>query len=207
VRLRGIATTGIGGSNEPSLQRILDLYQNPIHVGDSDSTTDPLDQPPLQPNDEVSVQKLQKAGPGEVEAYPIAAYVQVINPSIRFGWYPSLNSSAKNELFTLSDADAQSVNPNAVGAITFDPGAGAFGLYTTYPGLKNADNSVRTSYSEDSLNVWESTVANRRKARFYPLKNKDGTVTANAYVVAFEDLDTGEDFQDGVYLIFNVKPA
>ena len=34
-----------------------------------------------------------------------------------------------------------------------------------------------------------------------------GTVTANAYVVAFEDLDTGEDFQDGVYLIFNVKPA
>src|SRR4051794_20726568 len=45
VRLRGIATTGIGGANEPSLQRILDLYQIPDKVGDSNSADDPLDLP------------------------------------------------------------------------------------------------------------------------------------------------------------------
>ena len=35
VSLRGLATTGTGGTNEPSLQRILDLYQIPVNVGDA----------------------------------------------------------------------------------------------------------------------------------------------------------------------------
>ena len=33
--LRGLATAGTGGADEPSLQRILDLYQIPINVGDA----------------------------------------------------------------------------------------------------------------------------------------------------------------------------
>ncbi|MEM6314265.1 MAG: choice-of-anchor D domain-containing protein, partial [Planctomycetota bacterium] len=37
--LRGIGTTGLDGQNEPSLQRILDLYQIPVNVGDPDPDT------------------------------------------------------------------------------------------------------------------------------------------------------------------------
>jgi hypothetical protein len=99
------------------------------------------------------------------------------------------------------------VNPNAVGSITFDPGSGSFGLFNTLPSVKNADNSERTAFTEDGLNTWDADASNRRKARFYPLKNRDGTTTPNAYVVGFEDLDVDPDFQDGVFLIFNVKPA
>src|SRR5207302_5585200 len=105
------------------------------------------------------------------------------------------------------DTDAQSVNPNAVGSITFDPGSSTFGLYATFPSIKNADNSQRTAFSEDALNTWDANASNRRKARFFPLKSKDGTVTPNAYVVAFEDLDVMPDFQDALIVIMNVKAA
>ncbi len=203
VRLRGIATTGLGGSNEPSLQRILDLYQIPDNVGDSDPTTDALDVPPVTPNSALNIQTLQKAGAGNVTAYPIAAFVQVVNPSLDFGYYTNSNANDKTQLFTLANTDAQSVNPNATGSITFNPGATPFGLYVTYPGVP------QTSYSESALNTWEPTVADRRKALFYPLKNKDGSLVPNSYVVAFEDLtaSVGVDYQDGVFIIQNVKPA
>lgn len=202
VRLRGIATTGIGGANEPSLQRVLDLYQMPIKVGDSDSSTNQLDEPPLTPNDELDIQRFKKAGAGVVEAYPIAAYVQVVDPAIQFGWYKSGQTNTETELFHLDSTDAQSVNPNAIGSITFDPGSSTFGLYETFPGLGHM------TFSEDSLNTWEPSSADRHKVRFYPLKNKDGTTTPNAYVMAFEDLAApGVDYQDGIFLMFNVTPA
>ncbi|HYO11151.1 MAG TPA: hypothetical protein VER17_19455 [Tepidisphaeraceae bacterium] len=205
VRLRGIATTGVGGAHEPSLQRLFDLYQMPIRTGDSDPATGSLD--PQQPNDETFVQKMVKAGPGLVTAYPIAAYIPVTNPSLRFGYYTAGNAAARTQLFTLADTDAQSVNPNATGSITFDPGSATFGFYNTIPSVKNADNSERTAFTEDALNTWDADPTTRRKARFYPLKSKDGTVTPNAYVVGFEDLDADPDFQDGVFVITNVKPG
>ena len=198
VRLRGIATTGIGGANEPSLQRVLELFQYRVAVGDSDSSTNALDIPPVTPNDELDIESLVKAGPGPVTVFPIASYIQVVNPSLRFGYYTPGNASAKTELFTLADTDAQSVNPNATGTITFDPGSTSFGLYATYPGLS------RTAYTESALNTWESTIANRRKARFYPVRNKDHSIDPNSYLIAFEDLDSGEDFNDGVFIIKNV---
>ena len=205
VRLRGIATTGTGGSNEPSLQRILDLYQIPDNVGDADPTTDDFPDPPATPNDQLNIETLQKAGPGVVTAFPIAAFIQVVNPiSLDFGYYTGLtDSTGQHQLSTLADTDAQSVNPNPTGSITFDPGSTPFGLYVTYPGLS------RTSFSQSEFNIWETNSAARTKARFYPLKNKDGTLVPNSYVVAFEDLTKaiGEDFQDGVYIIQNVEPS
>jgi hypothetical protein len=209
VRLRGIATTGIGGANEPSLQRIFDLYQMPIRTGDTDPSTGSLSFPPAggYTTDEVLVQKMKKAGSGDVMVYPIAVYAPVTDPSMKFGFYSAGNASARTQLFTLGAGDAQSVNPNAIGSITFDPGASSFGLFNTIPSVKNGDGSERTAFTEDGLNTWDADASNRRKARFYPLKSKDGTTTPNAYVVAFEDLDVDPDFQDGVFLIFNVKPA
>ena len=208
VRLRGLATTGVGGTNEPSLQRIFDLYQMPLRTGDSNPGNNLLDLATgAKSPDEVVVQKLKKAGSGLVTAYPIAAFAPQTTPSLDFGYYSAGNATAKTQLFALNATDAQSVNPNAVGSITFDPGLSAFGIYAMFPSIKNSDGSQRTAFSEDSLNTWDSNTNNRHKARFYPLKSKDGTVTPNAYVVGFEDLDVQPDFQDVVMVIMNVKPG
>ena len=70
VSLRGLGIqNNSGGANEPSLQRILDLYGLPINVGDKDSSTTDLytSSAPLQtPNDEVVMPRLVKAGGGPV---------------------------------------------------------------------------------------------------------------------------------------------
>lgn len=39
IPLRGLGTFGLGGTNEPSLQSILNLFEIPINVGDDDPST------------------------------------------------------------------------------------------------------------------------------------------------------------------------
>ena len=54
VALRAIATTGIEGNGEPSLQRVLDLWQIANQVGDDTPDEYKLPLPPTTPNDEVN---------------------------------------------------------------------------------------------------------------------------------------------------------
>jgi hypothetical protein len=206
VRLRAIATTGTGGSNEPSLQRVFDLFQLRIAAGDSNSNDYLLDLPP-KANNEIDVQRLVKAGPGLVTFEPLAMFIVPTQPALKFGWYDPGNIGSEHELFSIASEDANSVTPVANGTTYLDPGSQAFGIYAKYPGFKNADNTIRTAYSEDALNTWDANASKRRKARFYPLKNPDGTAVANAYVVAFEDFDANVDNQDGIFIVRNVKPA
>ena len=77
-----------------------------------------------------------------------------------------------------------------------------FSIYGVFPAFTN-----REVYSEDSLNTWEPTAANRRKIRFYPLKNADGSVVPNAYVVGVEAISAYSDQQDVMFIIRNVKRA
>ncbi len=207
INLRGLATPGTGGQNEASLQRILDLYQIPVNVGDANkantnlfSNTEPL----VSPNDEVVMPRLVKAGPGNVTIEPLATMAGG-SPAVRFGYYDAGTPSKNTELLTVAAADAQSVHPTLLGTTSFDPGSLGFGLYVTFPIFGN------TAYSEDVLNTKENTVANRRKMRFYALKNQDGTVVPNAYVFTSEDYvnDTNGayDTNDFMGIIRNVQPA
>src|SRR5205085_1440817 len=72
VNLRGLGTTGEGGSNEPSLQRLLDLFQIPDNVGDTNPADTTFPVPPAQPNDEVTLQRMMKAGDGNVSVELLA---------------------------------------------------------------------------------------------------------------------------------------
>src|SRR5439155_9377627 len=60
IEMRGLGTKGTGGTNEPSFQRILDLFQIPVTVGEPnpDQTAFPI--PPATPNDEVTMQTMVK---------------------------------------------------------------------------------------------------------------------------------------------------
>src|SRR5437773_608923 len=87
VTLRGIGTTGLGGNNEPSLQRILDLYQIPVRVGESNPSKTQFTVPPATPNDEVAIQRLLKAGAGNVTIQLLALFDNANTPATRVGVY------------------------------------------------------------------------------------------------------------------------
>jgi regulation of enolase protein 1 (concanavalin A-like superfamily) len=203
VALRGIGMNGTevaNGLNEPSLQRILDLFQIPDNVGEPNPDQTAFPSTPTTPNDEVSLQQLVKAGDGNVSIQLLSVFDNIKNPATEFGYYTPGTPADSTRLFTVPTSGAQSVDPTTVGNTTFDPGSSEFSLYTIFPAFTN-----RASYEEDSLNTWDTT--NPRKVRFYPLKNSDGSVVPNAYVFAFEDYNKAYDFNDVVGIIRNVKAA
>ena len=205
VSLRGLATSGTGGTNEPSLQRLLDLYQIPVNVGDANPDDVYLGDPPGA-SDEVLRQRFVKAGSGPVIVQPLGVFGVSANPSLRFGWYGAGSQNDRTELFTVGSADSQTVNPVPDGTTSFDPGSADFGFYSVWPAFANTDGSVRTVFQEDTFNTTFDTHLTRH-VRFYPLKNADGSVVANAYVMAHEEFNGGYDFQDIAAIVYNVKDA
>lgn len=209
VALRGLATVGEGGANEPSLQRVLDLWQIPIPVGDPNPDDTFLPVPPQGPSDEVVAPvfvRSSRSAPPSVEI--LGMFGVNTQPVVRFGTYEPGTGGLKRELFTINSAEAQTVNATIQGGGQFDPGMNTpFGLYTVWPGFTNSDGSIREVFSEDALNTWESNVNARRKFRFYPLKNPDGSVRRNTYVFAVEEFTAAYDYQDIVGIIRNVTPV
>ncbi len=198
VRLRGLAAAGLGGGNEPALQSIMNTLEIPINVGDSTSSTTSMI------GDEVPAQLFTKArfdAPISIE--PIAAYgPQNNDPAIKVGWYDAGNAAGVHQQYTVSAADAQGLMINPTGSTdNIDPGEEtAFGLYSEWPYF-----SGRRTYSEDKLNTWDPTHLHHQ--RVYPLKNADGTVVPDAYIVATEEVPGATfDTQDLVLIVRNVKP-
>ncbi|HEV7685964.1 MAG TPA: hypothetical protein VGQ80_05310, partial [Acidimicrobiia bacterium] len=184
IPLRGLGTAGVGGSSEPSLARILRAYHIPTIVGmgptDSNDGAGVYPVNPDPSSEEVVLQRLVKAGDGPVTITDLADFVGIGNPSVRFGYYTPGNPTARTELFTIDKTDNQTTSPTPRGATTFDPGSDPFGFYFVSAIKDNGAN--RVGYSEDALNTWDTT--QQRKFRFFPLKNPDGSVVPNAYVVA-----------------------
>ncbi|MDX6681108.1 MAG: large repetitive protein, partial [Solirubrobacteraceae bacterium] len=198
IALRGLGTKGVGGTNEPSLQWILDTYDIPIKTGDPDPTDNALPSSDLL-GDEVPLQRLQKAGPGSVTIEPLAIFGPPSDSGevTNVGWYPA--TGARTTLFSVANASAQSLDPVVSGSRTFDPGSGAFSMSTIWPFFSN-----REVFSEDARNGFDPALAHHMRA--YPLKSSDGTVVANSYVIAFEESTSGYDFQDVVAIMRNVRP-
>lgn len=205
VPLRGLATAGTGGQNEPSLQRLFDLYQLNINTGDKNAANTDLYNltESLGASDEVVAQRFVKSVSGPIIIQTLGTFAGG-SPAARFGYYTAGSPTSKTEVLTINSTEAQSVTLNPNGPGSFDPGAATFGLYITFPIFGN------TAYSEDNLNTGELTAADRRKVRFYPLKNADGTIVPNAYVFTSEDYVNGNgsfDVNDFIGIIRNVKIA
>ena len=205
VELRALPTAGIGGANEPSLQKVINLFNLPIRTGDSDPEEYLYDG--QAPSDEVVVQRLQKAGPGAVSIRPLAMFGNDSNPAVRMGVYTPGVIDSFRPLWYAPGESAQSVAPIAYGQTSFDPGSKAFGIATQYPNFTNTDASTRYVYSEDKLNSWESIVSQQRKMRFFPFTDQFGNVVPNSYLVAQEEFTANYDNQDSVFIITNVRPA
>ena len=187
INLRGLGTQGIGGSNEPSLQWILDTYEIPVNTGDPDPTNNTMPSTASPIGDEVLAGSFTKAEfdhPVSVE--PIAVFgpqgpsgnPNVANVRAHASGTPG---TPLQTIFDVPNSSYQSLNPATTNAQDFDP-SGNFGFDWVWPALNH------TTYQEDAQNTWETDAAARHKVRVYPLKDKSGAVVQDAYIVAPEDV-------------------
>jgi glucose/arabinose dehydrogenase len=201
IPLRGLPTTGLEGENEPSLQKVLNLWQ--ISVNDGDATPDEfkLALPLEAPTDEVVGQTLVRAAKGTPVTFtPIAVFAPAVTGTQATVGFYDVASGKRTDLFSVAQGYNQSVAPVITGTTSFDPGTATFGIYGIWPKYNN-----RISYSQDSKNTWDTGAAHGRMLRFYPLRNTDSTYVQNAYVIAFEGISSYSDQQDVVGIIRNVR--
>ncbi len=228
VALRGLGTAGEGGNLEPSLQRLMDLFQIPVNVGDSTPDTTDIPATAVAGSDEVILNRLVRAnsslpvtidvlaafnGAGTVPGLTAAEDPNLT--SLNFGFYEPGQLEKRTNLINLRNLYKQTVSPVFTGSTSFTP-TGAFGLFSelynfreTKPLFAPNDPNfqARIAASETYFNNWESTSSRRQKVRFFPLKNSDGTTVPNAYVVTFEDWTVNFDANDFIAIVRNVQSA
>jgi hypothetical protein len=137
ITLHGIGTVGLGGSNQPSLARILRAYDIPTIVGqgpnDSNAATDsnwPTAANPVDPSSqEVVAQRFVKAGAGPVSIDVLASFTASgFSKSYELGTYPAGNPADLSELFYTPSNENQTTFVQPQGATSFDPGTTPFGF-------------------------------------------------------------------------------
>ncbi len=199
VEVRGIGATGTAGTGQPSLLRVLQAYDIPTAVGETDATNAIYPEPPAAGSQEVGLQRLAKAGAGPVTIRVLASYTSTGVVPYILGTYQAGYPSNQTELFHTLASEFQSVTVHPQGSTTFDPGSSSFGLYFTSGG--------RTGYTEDALNTYDTT--DPRKFRFFPYETPAGTVVPDTYVMTTTEYyqPAGYDFTNLVAVIGNVKAA
>jgi fibronectin type 3 domain-containing protein/regulation of enolase protein 1 (concanavalin A-like superfamily) len=209
VALRGIGTKGLGGTNQPSLATILQAYNIPTYVGegydDDNAATDSIyPNPPDASSQEVNLQRLVKAGPGPVSINVLASFTASgFSKSYVLGTYAPGDPSDLSQLFYTNSTENQTTYVHPQGSTTFDPGSNAFGFYF----ISNVQTPGRVGYSEDFLNLWDTTDA--RKFRFFPMETPTGTIVPNTYIMTSTEWNApiGYDFTNIVAIVSNVKAA
>jgi hypothetical protein len=202
ISLHGIGTAGLGGTNQPSLLRILEAYDIPTQVGETDASTSLYPNPPAGNSQEVSMQQLVAANPDDpVTIDVLASFTNSTAKPYILGYYSPGNPAAKTQLFYTPTAESQSVYVQPDGITSFEPGSARFGMYYYSSGFGYY------GYSEDALNTFDTT--NDRKFRFFPMESPGGTVVPNEYIMTSTDYDApaGYDFTNIVAIISNVEAA
>ena len=218
VYLGGLSVVGQDGTKEPSVQWIFDTYGFPIQTGDSDPTTSPLvDEITNRPvGDEIVAQTFRRADTSQpVTAEVLATFaVTDVEPVFEFGYYdPGSATPALQKLLSIPIDPAlngQQLEPAIIPATTaegrvvsFEPPVGRFGFYSFWPTTRFFDE--RVVYSEDARNTFRNNIPHH--VRPYPLKNRDGTVVENAYILATDESNRLNDYNDAVIVVRNVRPA
>jgi len=188
--LTGLVTKGRTAADEPTLHQILEALGYDVDVGATSLTL-----PAEVAGDEIRAPRFQRAKPGSVGFYLIARYTK--DEETSFGTYAvEAGKPVGKSIGSAAKGHHQTLNPELEGdsQTSFDPGENAFGLF-----LKTGK---RTLYSDDSLNAG----ARKHVAKVFPLRSRGRTPVQDAYVVAFDE-DGNGDYQDHVFMLWNVKPA
>ena len=186
--LTGLVTKSKERADEPPLSQVLDALGYDVDVG-----SPALALPAAKAGDQVESFVFQRAKPGSVGYYLMARYTAE-EESI-FGYYVVEGGKpALRGIGSSSKAHNQTLNPEleSESQASFDPGESTFGLYLKV--------GKRTLYSDPGLNSGTAAV------RVYPLRSRGRALVPDAFVVAY-DQDGDGDFQDHVFMLWNVKPA
>ena len=188
--LTGLVTKGKQPPDEPTLRQILEALGYDVDVGATS-----LALPASVEGDEVGSPLFQRAKPGDVGLYLIARYAKDEDTS--FGNYSiEAGKPVRKGIGSAAKGHNQTLNPELEGdsQTSFNPGEAAFGLF-----LKTGKHTL---YSDDNLNVG----VHHHMAKVFPLRSRGHTPVQDAYVVAFDE-DGDGDYQDHVFMLWNVKPA
>lgn len=219
VYLGGLSVEGQEGTKEPSVQWIFDTYGFPIQTGDEDPTTSALveDTTNVPVGDEVVAQTFRRADPTQPVTVEVLATFAVpdVEPVFEFGFYeagaaepplqkllsipirPGLNGQR------LGPVIAPSVPGAEAGVVSFNAPDGTFGFYSFWPTTRFFKQ--RTVFTEDARNEFENAIPHHVRA--YPLKERGGAPVENAYILATDESNRLNDYNDAVVLIRNVQPA
>jgi hypothetical protein len=142
--------------------------------------------------EEVRAPRFRKARPAAVSLYPVARYAS--DDRVPYGIHTGGVPAQTDVLGAVAAANGQTLNPDleAEGRTTFDPADRPFTVFDMV--------GHRTHYTDDALN------GGRHVARVYPLAGRAGGRIPHAYVIAFDE-DGDGDYQDCVFVIWNVMPA
>jgi len=189
VGLYGLAISGEGGRDEPTLQAVVDTLGFAVDVGSEELVLGTSSEPI---GDEVSAPLFQKAGSGPVTLVPVARFGP--EEVLPYGYFTLKGGEpVLREVARVGAAHAQTLRPPLeTGRTRFDPGGGPFGLFAEAGGSRQ--------HTLGSLNTGPSTHA----ARIYPLKDRRGRSVPNSYLVTLEEAANG-DYQDAVFVLSNVK--
>ncbi len=188
--LTGLVAKGKSAADEPTLQQILESLGYDVDVG---STT--LNVPVEKVGDEIAAPTFVRAKPGNVGFYLVARYT--VDEDSTFGTYSMAGGRpATKSIGSAARSHHQTLNPELEGEsqTSFDPGDAVFGLFLKV--------GKRTLYSDDGLN----TGARKHVAKVFPLRSRGHTMVQDAYVVTFDE-DGNGDYQDHVFMLWNVKPG
>jgi hypothetical protein len=210
VELHGIGTAGLGGGNQPSLELILQAYDEPNYndVGETNINSAYYPNPPGSNSDEVSLQELvaaNTAAPVTIDV--LASFTAQSTKPYTLGWYsPSNPSNTKQTLFFTPTSEAQSVYVQPEGVTSFNPGSAVFGFYNPSATVQ-VNNKLVTGYTQDDLNTYDTT--NDRKFRFFPYENSSGQAVPNTYIMTSTEWynPSGYDFTNIVAIVSNVQAA
>ena len=198
ANLTGLSTKGLEGENEAPLSLVVDALGYKVDLG-WNTLANHL-RPDLQ-GEELAPSLFKKAGSGRVEMIPVARY----SPDflLNFGFYTSGSKGPEqHQAGILANANKfpehQILFPSLnAGSTTFDPGDESFGFYAISP-----DHTI---YSEDVWNILFYPTHASHAMRIYPLRDKNGLVINDAYLVCMEEAKNG-DYNDYVFVVTNVTP-
>lgn len=219
VSLGGLSVLGQEGTNEPSVQWIFDTFGFGVQTGDTDPATSAIVEETTNDlvGDEVLAQTFTRADPAQpVTAQVLATFaVPDVEPVFEFGFYgASAAEPALQQLLSLPIGPGlngqrlePAISPTAAtvaeGVVSFEPPAEPFGFYSDWPTTRFFEQ--RTVFTEDARNVFPNAIPHH--VRVFPLKERDGTVAENAYILVTDESQRLDDYNDAVVLVRNVRPA
>lgn len=198
VQLRGVATKALEGKNEPPLQELMKALGTGIDVGGTQLSLSTKED---TIGDSVIATQFEAVKGAEVKVTPLARY-----------------SPPGKTPFGLVTREGDGIRLATIGNLAVTTAERPDAHQTLWPPLVSGQDSVAVVEPPERFGLFlkahrytsltfpglSEDAPIKHTSRIFPVKQFQGKVIENAYVVGFEEASNG-DYQDAVFLIEGVK--